>query len=216
MAGVAGCKQGLLFQKCKLLSWGTPCIHTLHHPLGRKHFRKETGVCIIHRNNIKSHYPAFELMRNLTHIPSKDTEIEPVPFVEQKRSSCLLNIQKTHHHTGKIFCSIKYTTRNAQARPSCTMLRTGPGTPHLHISPWLLLLYLYKFPAKNGKSKASGTTHCNINNTSIVSLLHLAKPPLHIFYSAGTLMVAVGALMWTGERREGCITEQMTWHFLEN
>lgn len=108
---MAGCKQGLLFQKSKLPSWGTRCIHILHHPLGRKQFRKEIGVCITQRNNIKSHYPAFELMRNLTLITSKHTEIQLVPFIKQKRSSYLLNIQKTHQRTGKIFCSVKLSNK---------------------------------------------------------------------------------------------------------
>lgn len=52
MSQTAGCKQGSFFQKCKLLSWGTSRVHTLHHPLGRKQFRKELGVCITQRNNI--------------------------------------------------------------------------------------------------------------------------------------------------------------------
>lgn len=91
-----------------------------------------------------------------------------------------------------------------------------------HTSPayftLMLLLYLYKFPEKKKKSKGSGNTHCNINNTSTPSLLHLARSPLHIFYSAGTPMVPVGALMWTGEGRDtsATITEQRTWHLLRN
>lgn len=43
-------------------------------------FRKEAVQegdwdLITQRNNIKSHYPAFELMGNPTHITSKETEI---------------------------------------------------------------------------------------------------------------------------------------------
>lgn len=62
---MAGCKQGLLSQKRKWLSWGTPCVHTLHHPLGRKQFRKEIGVCITQRNNVSVNLMA------LNHITKK-------------------------------------------------------------------------------------------------------------------------------------------------
>lgn len=65
MPQAAGCKQGSLFQKCKLLSWGTSHVHTLHHPLGRKQFRKELGVCITQRNSISVNLMA------LNHITKK-------------------------------------------------------------------------------------------------------------------------------------------------
>lgn len=129
---MAGCKQGLLFQKCKLLSWGTPWVHTLHHPLGRKQFRKETGVCITQRNNIKSQLPSIWIdeKSDTVHKQRHRNLASSICGAKKKQLPTQHTKNSPPHRGNPLQCQ---TLQQELHRPGLHLLRTGPGTPHLHV-----------------------------------------------------------------------------------
>lgn len=107
--------------------------HT-HHPLGRKQFRKETGVCITQRNNIKSQLPSIWIdEKSDTHHRQRHRNLASSICGAKKKKLPTQHAKKLTTTQGKPPAVSNSPTRIPQARPSCTMLRTGPGTPHLHV-----------------------------------------------------------------------------------